>query len=126
MSGPLCKPTLISTTLAECQISRGPRCRCTGGIAGGHHKKGPKAYARHRPKMWAHQPKYQTYSLEGAAWFGFEAVRELTGLPSETLLVPLPGHTMGHCGVRARRRRGLAARRPVTPISTARSASAQP
>src|SRR3546814_19578588 len=35
----------------------------------------------------------------GERWFGFEAVRDLDGLPPEILLVPLPGHTWGHSGV---------------------------
>ena len=30
---------------------------------------------------------------------GFDAVRDLAGLPPEILLVPLPGHTCGHGGV---------------------------
>ncbi|MFC9664601.1 hypothetical protein ACFVJ5_30570 [Nocardia sp. NPDC127606] len=33
------------------------------------------------------------------AWFGFQAVRDLPGLPSEILMVPLGGHTVGHAGV---------------------------
>lgn len=48
--------------------------------------------------MWAHQPRFQTYRLEGEPWYGFEAVRELEGLPPEILFVPLPGHSLGHCG----------------------------
>lgn len=32
----------------------------------------------------------------GERWFGFEAVRQLQGLPDGVLLVPLPGHTRGH------------------------------
>jgi glyoxylase-like metal-dependent hydrolase (beta-lactamase superfamily II) len=38
----------------------------------------------------------------GARWFGFEAVRDLRGLPPEILIVSLPGHTAGHCGVAVR------------------------
>lgn len=41
----------------------------------------------------------QEYRAGGERWFGFEAVRNLRGLPPELLLVPLPGHTRGHCGV---------------------------
>jgi glyoxylase-like metal-dependent hydrolase (beta-lactamase superfamily II) len=62
-------------------------------------RKGVKARGRYRPPMWAHRPRWRTYSAEGDPWFGFDAVRELTGLPPDILLVPLPGHTMGHCGV---------------------------
>jgi glyoxylase-like metal-dependent hydrolase (beta-lactamase superfamily II) len=44
-------------------------------------------------------PRWQTYSIEGSGWFGFQAVRELVGLPPDILFVPLPGHTWGRCGV---------------------------
>jgi glyoxylase-like metal-dependent hydrolase (beta-lactamase superfamily II) len=56
---------------------------------------------RHRylPAMWAHGIRLETYSANGEPWFGFEAVRELRGLPPEILMVPLFGHTLGHCGV---------------------------
>jgi glyoxylase-like metal-dependent hydrolase (beta-lactamase superfamily II) len=47
----------------------------------------------------AHGPNWQTYEAAGEPWFGFDAVRELTGLPAEILLVPLAGHTRGHTGV---------------------------
>jgi glyoxylase-like metal-dependent hydrolase (beta-lactamase superfamily II) len=62
-------------------------------------RKGVKGRGRYRPPMWAHRPQWRTYSAQGDPWFGFEAVRELAGLPPEILFVPLPGHTMGHCGV---------------------------
>ena len=39
---------------------------------------------------------------QGERWFGFEAVRELQGVPPDILLVPLPGHTPGHAGVAVR------------------------
>jgi glyoxylase-like metal-dependent hydrolase (beta-lactamase superfamily II) len=57
------------------------------------------AQQRYRPVMWAHQPTWQTYSTNGEPWFGFEAVRQLTGLPHEIILIPLFGHTRGHSGV---------------------------
>jgi glyoxylase-like metal-dependent hydrolase (beta-lactamase superfamily II) len=62
-------------------------------------RKGFKARRRYRPPFWAHKPAFQTYSEEGEPWFGFEAVRSLKGLPEEILLIPLFGHTLGHCGV---------------------------
>jgi len=58
-----------------------------------------KARRRYRPLMWQHGPRFVAYSHEGERWFGFEAVRGLQGLPPEILLVPLFGHTLGHCGV---------------------------
>ena len=40
---------------------------------------------------------------EGESWFGFSAVRAIPATKDEVLLVPLPGHTRGHCGVAVRR-----------------------
>lgn len=45
---------------------------------------------------------WRRYGARGEAWFGFDAVRELDGLPPEILMVPLPGHTWGHAGVAVR------------------------
>ena len=49
---------------------------------------------------------WRRYGASGEPWFGFEAVRNLEGLPPELLLVPLPGHTWGHAGVAIRRGEG--------------------
>ena len=55
---------------------------------------------RYRPQQWSTQQAWQTYAPgEGERWFGFECVRGLQGLPPEILLIPLPGHTLGHAGV---------------------------
>jgi glyoxylase-like metal-dependent hydrolase (beta-lactamase superfamily II) len=54
---------------------------------------------RFRPAQWSHGPDWQTYDTAGESWFGFDAVRELAGLPADFLLVPLSGHTLGHAGV---------------------------
>ncbi|MGC9671286.1 MBL fold metallo-hydrolase [Planosporangium sp. 12N6] len=55
---------------------------------------------RYRPNHWAHGPNWATYpSADGEKWFGFDAVRQLRGLPPEILLVPLAGHSRGHTGV---------------------------
>lgn len=56
-------------------------------------------HQRYRPAQWAHGPDWVLYEARGDAWFGFEAVRELEGLPPEILIVPLIGHTPGHAGV---------------------------
>lgn len=68
-------------------------------LAAAMERKTFKARERYRPPMWAHRPKFEAYSDEGEPWFGFEAVRDLRGLPPEILLVPLFGHTLGHSGV---------------------------
>lgn len=53
---------------------------------------------RFRPLQWSHAD-FQTYEVGGDPWFGFEAVRDLKGLPPEVLIVPLAGHTKGHAGI---------------------------
>jgi len=65
-----------------------------------------KARHRYLPVMWAHNPTFETYSEEGDPWMGFEAIRSLRGLPPDILLIPLFGHTLGHCGVAVRDQRG--------------------
>jgi glyoxylase-like metal-dependent hydrolase (beta-lactamase superfamily II) len=58
-----------------------------------------RARARYRAVQFEHQPKWAVYSDPGEPWLGFEAIRQLDGLPPEILLVPLTGHTLGHSGV---------------------------
>lgn len=53
---------------------------------------------RFRKAQFGHAD-FQGYEVAGEEWFGFEAVRELKGLPSEILIVPLRGHTRGHAGI---------------------------
>lgn len=54
---------------------------------------------RYRPRQFDEVTDWRRYSSAGEGWFGFEAVRQLDGLPPEILLVPMPGHTWGHAGV---------------------------
>lgn len=54
---------------------------------------------RYRRPQFQHGPLWSPYAAHGEPWFGFDAVRELDGLPPEILLVPLAGHTSGHAGV---------------------------
>ena len=54
---------------------------------------------RYRPQQWDGVRHWQRYDHHGERWFGFEAVRDLRGLPPEILLVPLYGHSEGHAGV---------------------------
>lgn len=60
---------------------------------------GWRSALRYVRSQFEHEPRWQTYSPAGEDWFGFEAVRELHGLPPEILLVPLAGHSLGHAGV---------------------------
>ena len=61
---------------------------------------------RYEARLWAHGPKWQTHSVGGERWNGFEAVRALGEGDDEILLVPLKGHTRGHTGVAAREGNG--------------------
>lgn len=54
---------------------------------------------RYSAKQWNGVRNWQFYEPGGELWFGFQAVRELAGLPPEILLVPLTGHTHGHAGI---------------------------
>lgn len=54
---------------------------------------------RYRPMQFDEVRSWRRYRPDGERWFGFEAVRQLQGLPPEILLVPLKGHTWGHAGV---------------------------
>ncbi len=55
--------------------------------------------SRYRPAHFAHGPRWESYEADGEPWNGFECVRQMRGLPPEILLVPLIGHTRGHCAV---------------------------
>jgi glyoxylase-like metal-dependent hydrolase (beta-lactamase superfamily II) len=59
---------------------------------------------RYRKCQLSHGPDWAIQeTASGDDWFGIERVREIPGLPPEILLVPLHGHTRGHCGVAVRR-----------------------
>jgi glyoxylase-like metal-dependent hydrolase (beta-lactamase superfamily II) len=55
-------------------------------------------HARYWSYQWAHGPDWVTYGTGGDRWFELDSVRELDGLPGFAL-VPLRGHSAGHCGV---------------------------
>jgi glyoxylase-like metal-dependent hydrolase (beta-lactamase superfamily II) len=48
---------------------------------------------------WAHNPHWIVHDLGDQTWFGLDAIRVLTTPETEFYLLPLPGHTPGHCGV---------------------------
>jgi glyoxylase-like metal-dependent hydrolase (beta-lactamase superfamily II) len=58
---------------------------------------------RYLPAHFAHGPRWRTYPPSPRTWCGLEARPVVLGFASEVLLVPLPGHTHGHCGVAVRR-----------------------
>ncbi|WP_287153156.1 MBL fold metallo-hydrolase [Candidatus Solincola tengchongensis] len=54
---------------------------------------------RYRPCHFAHGPHWVAYDeREGEEWRGLMRI-PLRGLPESLFLVPLQGHTRGHCGV---------------------------
>lgn len=53
----------------------------------------------YRPEHWAHEPEWVLHALEGESWFGFSGMPIEEDLSPQILLVPLVGHTPGHCGV---------------------------
>jgi glyoxylase-like metal-dependent hydrolase (beta-lactamase superfamily II) len=59
--------------------------------------------SRYRAVQIAAVKKWAPVKEEGESWFGFSAVQAIPGTRDEVLLVPLPGHTRGHCGVAIRR-----------------------
>lgn len=55
---------------------------------------------RYLPAQWEHGPDWVTHAEGGDEWFGFGSV-QVVG--DDVLMIPLPGHTRGHCGVAVRR-----------------------
>lgn len=49
--------------------------------------------------QFAHGPKWASHTVDGDEWFGFESVRLLPGIDLEIAMVPLAGHSAGHCGI---------------------------
>lgn len=54
---------------------------------------------RYVASQFAHTPAWKTCGPSTRQWFGFEARPIEVGFSSEVLLIPLFGHTLGHCGV---------------------------
>jgi glyoxylase-like metal-dependent hydrolase (beta-lactamase superfamily II) len=52
---------------------------------------------RYRAVQWSHGPRWAIHDVDGERWLRFEAVRAIPG--TEVLLIPMIGHTRGHCAV---------------------------
>lgn len=48
---------------------------------------------------WAHNPKWVLHDRVDGEWFGFPRLSVLGRNTPDIYLIPLPGHTRGHCGV---------------------------
>ncbi|MBM6593353.1 MBL fold metallo-hydrolase [Microvirga pudoricolor] len=68
-------------------------------MAAARARHGFRERGRYRPPQWDDVRNWRLYEGGGERWFGFDAVRDLDGLPPEILMIPLPGHTEGHAGV---------------------------
>jgi glyoxylase-like metal-dependent hydrolase (beta-lactamase superfamily II) len=73
----------------------------------------PELRAALNPPTLMERHRYRAAQLSGAAkwapveaggddWCGFSSVRALPAVRDDALLIPLPGHTRGHCGVAVR------------------------
>ena len=67
--------------------------------AGATGRMSAKERARYLPSQWGLTTRWQLYTPRGEHWFGFESVRDLSGLPPELLMIPMSGHSRGHAAV---------------------------
>lgn len=62
---------------------------------------------RYLPAQYAHEVDWQLYEeAAGESWFGFDRVQPLTEMGDDLALVPLTGHSAGHCAVAVRTGQG--------------------
>lgn len=54
---------------------------------------------RYLKTQLSHNPTVKTYQKSDFNWLGFEARKVATNTEIEIFLIPLFGHTLGHCGV---------------------------
>ncbi|MGL4464594.1 MAG: MBL fold metallo-hydrolase [Planctomycetia bacterium] len=54
---------------------------------------------RYRAAQFDHRPLWQAHGTSSRDWFGLEARPLELGFAVDVLLIPLFGHTLGHCGV---------------------------
>jgi glyoxylase-like metal-dependent hydrolase (beta-lactamase superfamily II) len=55
---------------------------------------------RYRPAQWNTKDNWRMYTAgEGETWYGFNRVHALDGVSENIVMVPLIGHSYGHCGV---------------------------
>jgi glyoxylase-like metal-dependent hydrolase (beta-lactamase superfamily II) len=62
--------------------------------------------SRYRVAQLSSVAKWAPIEADGEPWFGFSSVRALPGTRDDVLLIPLPGHSRGHCGVAVATPRG--------------------
>ena len=55
--------------------------------------------SRYRKVHFASNPKWELHEAGGDRWFDFESVQAVA---DDVLMIPLPGHTRGHCAIAVR------------------------
>lgn len=63
----------------------------------------PRERMRYAPDQFGHRPDWRIHDRNesdlGERWYGFESVRAIADVGTDLLLIPLAGHSRGHCGV---------------------------
>lgn len=62
----------------------------------------PKGFKErfYEPAHWSHNPDWVIHDHRNTLeWFGFHSIRIQEGMSPDIRLIPLHGHTRGHCGV---------------------------
>ncbi len=54
---------------------------------------------RYLPIQMAHDPEIISYGIASETWFGLEARKINIDFAADIFLIPLFGHTLGHCGI---------------------------
>jgi glyoxylase-like metal-dependent hydrolase (beta-lactamase superfamily II) len=64
-------------------------------------RRGPMERVRYAPSQFAHRPHWVLHKVRGEQWMGFDSVQAISEsqIGTDVLLVPLVGHSRGHCGV---------------------------
>lgn len=66
------------------------------------HRQTTRERLRYRPHQTANHTRWNLLLTHGEKWLGFDSVRAVPDSDCEVLLVPLTGHTRGHCAVAIR------------------------
>jgi len=68
-------------------------------ISGEEYKSFKKGNPRFLPAQFEHKPKFRIYDRADTTWYCLPARKLEIGFNADVFLIPLFGHTLGHCGV---------------------------
>jgi glyoxylase-like metal-dependent hydrolase (beta-lactamase superfamily II) len=63
-----------------------------------------KERERYLPAHWSHGPKWELYTEDGDTWRGLPAIARLRHVDADIGILPMHGHTRGHCAIIVRDR----------------------